>query len=451
MSSGARNLTASPGLAVLSGTSLATSVAVHLLGTGAGILSTRWLGPQGKGLLVTVMLWPGLLAAVGGGLGLEDAVVYFVATLPERRGSILATGTALAGVQAALLTVAGWFLLPALLGHDGAGAVLDGRLYLGWIVLSYLTLTAMACLRGELAFKAFNLSRLTVVAGMLLGLVALASANAVSVRNVTLVYLAANLASLLAAWAAVLARSGPSARPDPGLALPLLRYTLKSHLGNVIALANERADMAVIALLLASYQVGLYAAALSLAAVVRLFGSSFAIVALPSLASQRHGPGRPMADVSRLVRATLYLSLLAALALLVLAPALIRVLLGPAFLPAAPVARLLGLAAVALNASRVIGGGLKAANLALTSSMAEMLAGAATVAALLALLPWLGIMGAAIASLLSYTTSLAYLTCAARRHLNISIRALLLPSRADLAWLTSGFARLAGRPAPSTV
>ncbi|MFI5269982.1 MAG: hypothetical protein ACHQ7M_21600, partial [Chloroflexota bacterium] len=71
---------------------------------------------------------------------------------------------------------------------------------------------------------------------------------------------------------------------------------------------------------LAPAQLGLYAAALSLSTIVRLFGSTFTLVALPALAPS-HDHERSANDLGGLSRATVYTSLLAGVAVVVLAPA----------------------------------------------------------------------------------------------------------------------------------
>jgi len=281
-----------PRLAGLASKSFAGSIATQLIGATAGILSARFLGPEGKGLLVVIMLWPGLLAALGGGLGLEDAIVYFTARNPARSGAILSTALIVATAQSLLLTGVGWLLLPWLLRTVEVSYIRDARLYLAWIALTYFTLSAMATLRGNLRFTSLNLLRPLVVTGTLVGLVVLYLGKVVSVHTVVVVYLAANAVALLVAWCLV-ARASGLGLPDTRFSIQLLAFAFKAQVGHIAAVANERLDLAVISLLLASSQLGLYAAGLSLSAAIRMFGSSFALVALPVLARNQEDGASP--------------------------------------------------------------------------------------------------------------------------------------------------------------
>ena len=433
-----------PRLASLAGKSFAGSFATQLIGATAGVLSARVLGPEGKGLLVVIVLWPGILAALGGGLGLEDAIAYFTARTPERSGAILSTATMLAGGQAMLLTGLGWLVLPRLLPSVDVSVIQDARLYLTWIGLSYFTLTAMATLQGNLRFTALNLLRPVVVFGTLVGLAMLYLGQLVSVHAVVIVNLAANVLALLVAWCLVLrnVRPGP---PDARLLRPLLGFAMKAQLGQIAAVANERLDLAVLSMMLASSQLGLYAAALSLSTIVRMFGSTFALVALPALARGRDQTSSSR-DLGRLLRATVCTSLLAALAVVIAAPVAVNVLFGTAFAAMVFPAQIVAVATIVLNTCRVLGAGLKAAGLPAQSSVGDVVGAMATLGLLLVLTPRLGLTGAAIAALASYLATLLYLIWIAHRHLEMLPRTLLLPTRADFSWLRRLFLSGVGRP-----
>ncbi|HVA25390.1 MAG TPA: polysaccharide biosynthesis C-terminal domain-containing protein [Chloroflexota bacterium] len=135
-----------------------------------------------------------------------------------------------------------------------------------------------------------------------------------------------------------------------------------------------------------------------------MFGSSFALVALPALAPNQENGTSPR-DLGRLVRATVGSSVVAALFVVVIA-----------------------VATVALNVVRVLGAGLKASGLPAQASIGDGLGVAATVVLMVALIPPLGLLGAAVAALISYLVTLVYLARIAYRQLHISPRTLLMPT-----------------------
>lgn len=69
------------------GLTMATNLIIAALGIVMGILSARLLGPQGRGELATIQLWPTFIAAFGM-LGMPEAVLYFASRAPERAGRV---------------------------------------------------------------------------------------------------------------------------------------------------------------------------------------------------------------------------------------------------------------------------------------------------------------------------------------------------------------------------
>ena len=152
----------------------------------------------------------------------------------------------------------------------------------------------------------------------------------------------------------------------------------------------------------------------------------------------RLSPGEERtAAARRFVAFTILLSALCTVPVIIFTGPLIGLLFGDAFLPATNVCRLLLIAAVVLSTSRALGAILKAINRPLDAGIAETLALVVTFAALAALLPSLGLIGAGIASLLAYLVSCAVSIRQAARALGISSHLMLLPRRADLRAVAS--------------
>jgi O-antigen/teichoic acid export membrane protein len=428
--------------------SFGASAIIQTLNIVSGVVTARALGPAGRGELAAVLLWPGLLAFLGG-LGTADAVVYFTAGATGREREISATALAVALVQSAALVLVGYALMPVVLGHYGHHAVDAAWLYLAWIPLSLMELAAMAMLQGKLRFTAFNLLRLSLVVGMLSGLAGLYFLRQITVTNVVLAYLLANVLTLLLALWSIGAHGWLGFRPTSGLARSMVAYGLKSHSGNIAGIANERGDQAVIAGFLQPVSLGLYSAANSVSSPIGLIGSSVSLVIFPVVAGAASLDAKRLA-FTRFVKVTVAISLVTALALFGLTPYLIGLFFGAPFLPAAPAAQVLVVGAVILSTSRVVGYGLRALNRPLVPGLAELIALVTTLIGLAVLLPLLGIVGAAVASLLAYATSLTYLAWYCKRALGMPLHTMLLPSPSELAWSVNQVRRL-GRmrtPAP---
>lgn len=401
---------------------------IQLLNVGTGVMIARLLGPEGRGVLAAALLWPALLVTIGH-CGFVEAVSYLTARRAKPFGEIAATGFALAAGESAVIITTGYFLMPLVLQHYGSEAVFAARLYLLWVPLTLLALTAAAILRGNLAFGQYNLVRASVIALTVAGLLLLLVLHKFSVIPVVIVYLAANLFTLLLGLSLLIRAGWFGVRPSLSLLRTMLAYGLKSHAGNISVLANERADQALISLILPPVYLGLYSVAVTVTAAVTLLGSSLSIVTLPAVGSAR-SVEQMRAIFARLLRATAYMSVLTAALVIVLAPGLITVFFGEAFVGSIDATRILLVAAVFTSVNLVLSAGLNALNKPLVPSVAQLLAAVVTVASLALLLPRYGILGAAIASCLAYATATAYLLRSTSRVVGLPLSA-IVPARSD--------------------
>jgi O-antigen/teichoic acid export membrane protein len=390
--------------------SLATSIAIIGLNALTGIVIARFLGPQGRGELTAVLLWSTLLASLGF-LGLGEAATYHAARATSALGSLVGTTAAIALFQSALLVALGAGILPIALGRYGGEVRTTALVFLVYVPLFYLMNYPLSLLQGLQRFRAFNALRLLAFLPVAVGIAALALAGALSVWTAALVYLGAYLGNGLVA-AALVARAGAAHRIRPRfdrrLARSLLGFGLRSHTSGVAATLNDLLGPLVISLFLAPAKLGLYVVALALTSIVTLVGWSVTLVALPAVA--RLGPGRERsAAVARYVRLTLLGAAAVTAPLVAFAPPLVRLVFGDAFDGAAQVSRILLVAAVVLTTNHVLQAVLKGLGRPLEAGVGEALALGATFAGLAVLLPWLGLVGAAVTALCAYLVSSLWL------------------------------------------
>jgi O-antigen/teichoic acid export membrane protein len=136
---------------------------------------------------------------------------------------------------------------------------------------------------------------------------------------------------------------------------------------------------------------------------------------------------------------------LAAVPLFALAEPVLGIAFGDDFVAGAPTVRIMLVAMLPLSIVRLMAGDLKGRGRPGLVSVAAGVAVLGTVVFDLLLIPLLGIEGAALASLLTYTTSATMLLYAYRRETGGSLRA-LVPQPRDLPQLWAlGLAALAAR------
>lgn len=401
-----------------------------------GVLLTRSLGPHARGQLAAVILWPSLLATIGG-LGVAPAVAVFTANGSARLGRLVGTALALAAVQSVLLCAVGAGAIPLVLSHYGAGTASWGLVFLLFVPVTLTVNVFLALLSGLHRFASFQLVRLASPCGVLVGLGALALAGRLTVGGATVVYLGINGAITVVLAAAVGRRI-----EGWGVEWPLARriavFGLKSHTNTVSSLLNERLDQLMISAFLSSTALGIYATAVAVTSVSSLVGSSVAAIALPVVARLTDPVERARA-IGRYLRLTVIGAAALSLPVLVAAPYLIPLVFGSSFAPAATPARILLVASVPLALAKLLAAILNGLGLPLQAGNGEFVALGVTAVGLGALLPLLGLNGAALTSLAAYSTSSLWMLRRTRGELGLAARPRLGLSLRGVA--TSGMDR----------
>jgi O-antigen/teichoic acid export membrane protein len=409
--------------------SFTASIAIQTINVMTGIALARILGPHGRGELAAVLLWPTLIAAIGS-LGVIEATTFHAARSTTAPGTLLGSALVIALVQSAACVAVGAAILPLVLAHYDATTVRAAYLFLTFIPLNLVTLSLMAVLNGQQRFAQFHALRLLVAGGTGSAILTLRLIDNLTIENAVLVYVGATLCTGLVA-AAMLVRFVPSLGFSAGLSRQLLTFGLQSHTGSVTWMMNERLDQLVISIFLAPVQLGLYVTAVTMTSLTSLVGSSVATAAFPVVARLDAADQRRDA-VRRFVRLTLAVSIAVALPVAVLAPTLIGFFFKAAYLDATGVCRLLMVAAVILSTNRVLGACLKALGRPLDAGLAEFMALGVTAGGLALLLPMLGIMGAAIVSLLAYAVSTGWMLHRVGKALDVSVGSILFIDRRDV-------------------
>jgi O-antigen/teichoic acid export membrane protein len=419
---------------------LATSVAIQTFNLVTGIVLARSLLPTARGTLAAAILWPGLLSSLVA-LGVADAITYRSSKQPHERGTLIVTGLLLAAGSSFVAIPIGLVALPRLLSHYGPEAVISSELFLLYVPLYLSWQNLAAVLLGALHTVDFNVARTIQVGLAAVGIVLLAAVHEASIRGFIVVYLLANTGTLgFVVWR-VVRLDLHGWRPSVRVGRAILSFGVRSHLGTVSGMTNEYVDQAVISVVLPAAQLAYYAIAVSIVAPLALIGSSLGMMAMPSVASQAEARTQAV-NLSRYARVTFAIEVGLGIVVIAMIPLIIAVLFGYAYGPAAGPARILVVAAVFLGTNRILSAGLRAVNRPLTAGNAELLASVVTVAGLIVFIPRLGIIGAAITSLMAYVVATAFLSWALNRVLGVSPTTLLIARPSDFRTVLR---RLVGR------
>jgi O-antigen/teichoic acid export membrane protein len=217
------------------------------------------------------------------------------------------------------------------------------------------------------------------------------------------------------------------------------RFGVKSWLSTVAATANNRLDQVLMAGLVSSRELGLYAVAVTVTSVMHGLSGAVSNAQYPRVAAGDAG------IAARTSRVTMTVVALGGGVLAAASPWLIPFVFGQPFADAVPMAVILLVAGVPMAGAVVLSSALSAANNPAAAMRAELVALAFTIPALILFLPDHGGLVAAGVSLIAYTIRLGMQLPPARRTFAMSYRTFLVPTRADLFWvrdrLVGGIAR----------
>lgn len=393
------------------------------LNLATGVILARGLGPDLRGELAAVLLWPALIAPLGS-LGMTDAVTYFAARRGDPAGEIAGTGVAIGAVQALVLSGAAAIVLPAVLAARGvsSGAVYLSLLYIPLFLLADTLIYLLNGLGRHATFQGFRLAMPVLVAAMFVGLWLTGNLTVIAAVSATL----GAYAVLIALAALLVSRRGPW-RFSAGLGRRMLSFGLRSHVSTASSLLSQRVDQLAVSLLLPTSELGVYVIAVAVASLPGVIGYAVGLVALPRVAA-----GASVDAACKAAQRTLWLSTLLAAALMALAPRLIHLFFGAAYQDAAGPALILLAAAVFASWSRVLAALLKAVGAPMTAGVADAVGLAVAVAGLAVLVPQFGTTGAAIALLVASACNAALMARSCASALGVHIHALALPRGLNL-------------------
>jgi O-antigen/teichoic acid export membrane protein len=421
---------------------LASSVGVTLTGLLTGMLLARTLGPTGRGLMTTVLIWPQILTWMGG-LSLGYANIYYGAAQPHGRRRLFANSLWAALALGSIVGVSAALVLPHFVRLDPQ----QHRLLTISLLLMPFGLWAdfaVSLLHGTGRFDRLGVVRLAAPVVTAAGLLGLWAAHALTVST-------AILATWTGSWVQTgltlwfLTRDGSAGiRPDRGLLRRSLAYASRIHIGTLASVANARLDQLILTLVLAPRALGLYAFAVTLSELLNQAATALSAVLLPKVAGQEdEAARRALAEQS--ARWALLLGVLGALALYFAAPLCVRLLWGSRFVEAVPTVRVLLPGTVALGLAGTLGASLRGSGQPLAGTVAQLASLAVMTPMLLVLLPRMGIFGAGLASTCGYIVNCLVAACYFSRVFGRASLLAICPTRRDWDDLRMVFAQLRRR------
>jgi O-antigen/teichoic acid export membrane protein len=411
------------------------------------VLARLFVDPGTRGAFVAITTLPGTLTVVGA-FALPNAVGYFSGK-GHSVASLTRAAFILTAVLSAVVVAVVWIALPSLeRSFLNAAADYDTllRVILLTLPMSILVSFGGTILIGRQDVRVYNFIQIGQTAASLLSAIVLVGVFRFGVPGAV----AGSVAVTTCTMAAVLLTLRRLGRRDAaGPSVPhraLFSFGILLYPSTLSGLGNARADTYILqALLVNSYSkeaLGLYTMAVTMAELVFYLPDSIATLFMPRVA------GSTVEDANRLLgrfaRFSTLITLGVALALIPVAFAGIHLIL-PRYVDCLPAFLALLPAVVSLSLGKVMISYIAGRGRAGLVSVANVVALVINVGLNLILIPRLGIVGASLASLGSYTALAAMTLLMASRLSRQGPLSLFIPGRAEVELLFSGLVRLSRR------
>jgi O-antigen/teichoic acid export membrane protein len=377
-----------------------------------GIIVARALGPDLRGEYAAVTAWFGV-ALILGSMGQPAALCFYVAHDPGNARGYVATSRALM-LLTGTASLAGGILLAPVLAHGNAELTVAYRIVFAGSIVAFVGASYTFSLQAR-NLRWWNTVRIIQPLLSLAFLAVLWRLRLLTLTN-TLIVLVLTMVLQLG-WAYYRCRSADLApgRAQARLVRPLIGYGTSQIAAVTPAVLNAQLDQLVLSQAVPPATLGRYAIAVSCTLLPVPMVSAIGNVAFPRLAARYHldDTTRRMQWLGIAGSACAAIAFLAPLALV--APWLLPRVFGHGYAGAVPLLWILTPAGLFMACNQVTGDVLRGRKRPLAVARAEGLAAVFTVVLLVALLPIVGVYGAAIASTVAYGIALAMMLLSLRR------------------------------------
>jgi O-antigen/teichoic acid export membrane protein len=422
----------------------ATRVVRFALGFVISFTLARILGPTGRGIYSVATLTPTTLVNLGQ-FGLPNAFSFFAGR--GRSGArLLVLGLALSGVLSVVLLGGTLLALPYL-----ADTVLRAAPYelllLAVVTIPFQLVAAFAgaTLIGRQTMRNYNLILIGQSVLMVILIVSLVGVAGLGVTGAVIATIVVAVVTALATFIELRRSiaSDPEEAARPGVRIGELgSFGAKIYPASLAGFFGYRADVFMLSALTGDpAAIGLYTLGVSLAELTFFVPDAVSTVFFPRVA----GMQRASADekVAQVTRFTVLITLIATLGLIPAAFLAVNLIL-PDFTDALPAFLVLLPGIICLTVAKVLASYVGGLGIPLRVAVASGTALAVNIVANFLLIPPLGIMGAAVASLISYTLNATMLVLIASRLSRRRPIDFVLPTGAELRRLRDGLVEARG-------
>jgi O-antigen/teichoic acid export membrane protein len=410
----------------------ATNVVNLCLSTIGGIVTARILGPHDRGIYSLVYLFAATVVTFGK-LGLAQANVYSIRrerVPPERVASNALIVALILGsfLACAAIVSRRWLLTTFLRGVPDWAFLISLPLIPVLLFESYFYAVVQALGRFGLYNRRMLVGTASLVCGLCIVLLLLRGGLTGAILVVTFNPVIMDTWLLVTVWRMLRFRL----RLDRVLLGREIRFGLKSHLQVMAQHLHLRADVYLVAYFLDPAQVAFYVLAAKFAELMLDIPKAIGIVLYPRLAALDDAAMHRL--TARACRRTILVTGAAGVAISVLGPTLIVLWYGAAYAPAAKPLPLITAGIVMMSVLVLLTQSFTSRNKQQVNIVVGLVALVGNLGLNVVLIPSLGIVGAALASAISYGVAAGLLLALFLVESRLSVREVLAPNADDVSF-----------------
>jgi O-antigen/teichoic acid export membrane protein len=419
--------------------SIGAQAAIVFINLLTGVITARLLGPEGRGIFAAVTVWPQLFALLAIA-GVGNAVVFRLNKAPDAAAPIV-TATFVTGALTSLIAVvAGLVITPYALAKYDPATIFLAQLCLVGVFINAFQMLIKQTFAGFGAYGLFSLANLSSQLAYLLILLVTVILVPLTSTFAILGLIGSGVLGLVVLLPSFfrLVRPGFDGLGDQ---LPiLLSYSYRSAGFDIVMALSNYIDRLVLIFLLPAKLLGLYAVAYSFSRLVQLAQPAIASVLFSTMSALNSVDAKQLHD--RTYRFLLLLLAAGCALLWLVGPAVMTFMYGREFGEATAIFRILIMEAALGVLGQITVQLFMSLDRPGVVSFIQTEVLVFTVVTLIALVPMLGTLGAAVGLLMAAILRLILLFRAIKSTLQLSLPRPYL-DRNDLAYLRDrlGFAR----------
>ena len=411
--------------------SMGAQILIMAINISTGVITARFLGPDGRGMYAAVTLWPPLLATLAVA-GLNSGIVFQMRRNPSAVSGVAGASLMLGGIHSVIAIGVGLLLLPILMARYSTSTVLFAQICLVTVVLNTTQNIVKQAFAGVGQFGRYNLTHFMPQFFHLVALLSIVLFATLTPRNAALALFASAVATVLVMLPSFIRVTRPRFKGSWNELRQLRSYWSRASLMDFVFAFGMYADRLVLIPLLPPSELGLYAVAFSFSRVIQFVQPAINSVILSHMSGQTERDSKQLHD--RSCRFLIAALVVGCVGLWIIAEKLLAFTYGADFAAASVVFGLLVVEASLGAVSQVTVQLFLSRDRPGVVSTIQLIVLGISIAALLVLVPHYGAMGAAISLVGAGAVRWLLLLGSMKTVLKVSLPRLYL-NRDDLQYL----------------